>query len=64
MHVTPEKRASYVILSCDDGGYRLTRRWVAYDRAAVIAQLERVRHPGGAFIAQYLQDERTSSEAF
>lgn len=54
IHVTSDKRASYAILSADEEGYRVTRRHVPYDRASVVAQVKRVRHPGGAFIAQFL----------
>lgn len=56
IHVTSDKYASYAILASDYEGYSLTRRQVQYDRAAVISQLEQVRHPGRAFIVQFLRD--------
>ena len=56
IHVTPSKYASYAILAGNYEGYPLTRRQVHYDRVAVISQLEQVRHPGGAFIVQFLAD--------
>jgi predicted phosphodiesterase len=51
----PDKRASYVLLSADKAGYQVEHRRVEYDRAAVIAALERQRHPGAAFIIRHLR---------
>lgn len=51
-----DKRASYVILTADEAGYQVEHRRADYDRAAVIAMLERQRHPGGAYIIRHLQD--------
>jgi putative phosphoesterase len=50
-----DKRASYVLLTAETSGYHVEHRRVNYDRAAVIAMLERQRHPGRAFIARHLQ---------
>ena len=52
--VPPDLRASYVILDADATGYRIELRRVEYDRQAVIADLERLRHPGAQFIVRHL----------
>jgi predicted phosphodiesterase len=53
--VPPDLRAEYAILEADPTGYRVERRRVDYDRGAVIAALERVRHPGAEFIIRHLR---------
>lgn len=58
--VTPDLRASYVLLDADENGYQVELRRVEYDRAAVIGELKRVRHPAGEFIAQFLRGEQLS----
>ena len=50
------KGASYVMLTADTTGYQVEHRRVEYDRAAVIATLERQRHPGGAYIIRHLRE--------
>ncbi len=54
-HRTPELAAWYVLLEADSAGYRLQHRPVHYDRAAVIANLQAIRHPAQAFIVRHLQ---------
>ena len=49
-----DKRASYVVLTANTEGYKVQHRRVEYDRAAVIAILERQRHPGAAYIIRHL----------
>ena len=51
-------RASYALLEADTAGYQIVHRRVAYDRAAVIAALERVRHPSFRFLAGFMRGER------
>jgi predicted phosphodiesterase len=53
-HLTADLRASYVLLEADRSGYQVTHRQVAYDREAVIAALQRIRHPGAAYIIRNL----------
>ena len=48
--------AHYAILESTGGDIRCLARSVPYDRHAVIAQLERVRHPGRAFLIRHLGD--------
>lgn len=55
--LAPDARASYVLLQADAWGYHVEQRRVDYDRDAVIAQLERLRHPGAAFIVRHLRGE-------
>jgi predicted phosphodiesterase len=52
---TTERRASYVLLHADQTGYQLEHRLVEYDREAVISALERLGHPGAAFIIKHLR---------
>jgi hypothetical protein len=49
-----DKRASYVMLTANTEGYQVEHRRAGYDRAAVIAALERQRHPGRAYIIHHL----------
>lgn len=48
--------AHYAILESTGRDLRCLARSVPYDRRAVIAQLERVRHPGRAFLIRHLRD--------
>jgi diadenosine tetraphosphatase ApaH/serine/threonine PP2A family protein phosphatase len=52
--VPPDLRASYVVLEADATGYHVEHRRVEYDRKAVIAALESLRHPGAGFIVQHM----------
>ena len=51
----PDLRASYVILLADASGYQISHRWVDYDREAVVAELEKIRHPGAEYIIRHLR---------
>ena len=57
----PDLRASYVILEADDAGYRIQHRQVDYDRQAVIAAAQQVRHPVAGYIARYMLGQRRAS---
>lgn len=57
---TADRRASYLLLDADETGYRLERRRVAYDVAAVIAAIERVRHPAAPYLLGIMRGERRS----
>lgn len=59
--VPPDLRASYVILEAHRSGYRLEHRQVDYDRGEVIAAVQRLRHPGAAFITQHMRGLRKPS---
>ncbi|MCE7980391.1 MAG: metallophosphoesterase [Caldilinea sp. CFX5] len=54
---TPDLCAWYALLEADQHGYQIQQRQVAYDRAAVIAVLEAVRHPARNFIIRYMLGE-------
>lgn len=58
--VTEDLRAGYLILEADTSGYRLERRRVAYDIPAVMAAIERVRHPASPFLLPFFRGERRS----
>lgn len=53
--VPPDLRAHYVVLEAGKTGYGIENRRVDYDRASVIATLQRQRHPGAGFIIQHMQ---------
>ncbi len=52
-------RASYYLIEADEKGHTLTHRRVDYDRAAVIAQLQRLNHPGIGVLGARFRGERT-----
>jgi predicted phosphodiesterase len=54
----PDLRACYVVLRADESGYSLEHRRVDYDREAVIAAVQRLRHPGAEFIIRHMRGER------
>jgi predicted phosphodiesterase len=49
----PGLGATYVLLEADASGYRLRFRRVPYDAGAVLAALQRVRHPAAPWIADH-----------
>lgn len=59
----PDLRASYVLLTADPAGYTLEHRRVPYDRMAVLAAVQRLRHPGVGYIASLLSGERQPTGA-
>jgi len=54
----PDLRASYYLLTADERGYTLEHRRVEYDRAAVIARLQRIKHPGAGVLSGHFRGER------
>jgi len=46
---TDDKRAMWMLLEGDEGGYRLERQFAAYDAAAVLARLDET-NPPAAFV--------------
>jgi predicted phosphodiesterase len=48
-----DRRASYVILDATESGYTIEHRRVAYDYAAVIEAVTRLRHPAGEYIIRH-----------
>lgn len=59
----PDLRASYVILEAKATGYQIEHYRVEYDREAVVAEVERLRHPGAAYIIGQLRGLRQPSGA-
>lgn len=53
----PDLRASYALLTADQHGHNIRHHYVEYDRQAVIAALEAVRHPGRAYLNQFMRGE-------
>jgi diadenosine tetraphosphatase ApaH/serine/threonine PP2A family protein phosphatase len=51
--VAPDLRASYVLVDADPNGHRVEHRRVRYDHDAVVAELERVRHPGRSWLVAH-----------
>ena len=60
-HVPPNHQASYLLLDADAAGYHIQKREVDYDRAAVIAAVERIRHPGARWIIRFMREGVPSS---
>ncbi len=52
---SPDLRANYVLLDVDGAGYRIEQRRVDYNRDAVIAAVQRVRHPAADYIIHLMQ---------
>jgi predicted phosphodiesterase len=52
---TTDRRASYVLLHADATGYQIGHRLVEYDREAVVGALERLGHPGRAYIIKHIR---------
>lgn len=48
--VTSDRRASYVLLDANNGGYIVQPRRVEYDWQAVVAAIRAVRHPAADFL--------------
>jgi predicted phosphodiesterase len=55
--VQPDLRASYVIVDAERDGYEVRHRRVEYDHEAVIEALERVNHPGRAWLIAHQRGE-------
>jgi predicted phosphodiesterase len=53
-------RASYTLIDADEQGHTLTHRRVDYDRAAVIAQLQRLNHPGSSVLSARFRGEKAA----
>lgn len=56
LSLTGDNRACYALLDATEDGVRIEHRRVDYDRAAVIAQLNRLGHPGRDFLLKHLAD--------
>ena len=54
----PDLRASYALLVADRSHVHVQLRRVAYDRQAVAEAVQRIRHPGAAFIVQHMRGLR------
>lgn len=50
---TDEMRAMWTLLDADGDGYRLERRFVEYDRDAMLHRLAAVHHPAEAYIRSF-----------
>lgn len=55
--VPPDLRASYAILEADETGYEIELRRVDFDREAVIAAVQAIKHPGADFIIRHMQGQ-------
>lgn len=53
----PNLFASYVLLTADSSGCTIDFRRVEYDREAVIADLNRLRHPSAEFIIKHVRGD-------
>jgi len=55
LSLTADRNASYVLLEATKEGYTIQHRQAPYNRAAVIDQLHRLKHPGKGFLMRLLQ---------
>ncbi|MEM7028715.1 MAG: metallophosphoesterase [Chloroflexota bacterium] len=53
----PDLRACYTVLDADSNGFTLEQRRVEYNHQAVIAAVERVRHPAAGYITRLMRGE-------
>jgi len=51
--VTADTRAMWTLLDADESGYRIERRFAAYDLAEVIAAIEAAHHPSRRFVSAF-----------
>ena len=56
LSVTEDKGASYALLDALENEYRVQHYSVPYDRAEVIDQLNRMRHPGRGYLIKHFSD--------
>lgn len=54
---TPDLAAWYVLLEADTTGYQVRHCQAAYDRDAVIAALQTMRHPAQGYIARHMRGD-------
>ena len=55
---TSDQRAMWTLLDADDTGYRIERRFAAYDVAAVIAEIGAAHHPAERFVTGFFDGSR------
>lgn len=63
-HLGPDVTAKWALLETRADGYDVTLRRVAYDTASVVDALERIRHPGRAYLARFMRGEMESPWPF
>jgi predicted phosphodiesterase len=51
-----DKRAMWTLLEADESGYRLERRYVSYDLAQVLSELDRRRVPARDYVQRYFRE--------
>ena len=61
--ITPDLRASYVLVADDAHGHALTRRRVAYDHDEVLARIAKSSHPQADFLASFQRGEQMRNRA-
>ncbi len=59
--ITPDLRASYVLVADDAHGHSLAHRRVAYDHEEVLARIGKSSHPQAGFLASFQRGERVTS---
>lgn len=55
---TSDQRAMWTLLDADESGYRIERRFAAYDVAAVIAEIGAAHHPAERFVTGFFDGSR------
>jgi predicted phosphodiesterase len=57
LSLTPDRYACYAILEATKEGYNISHHQVPFDRQQVIDQLDRLGHPGRAFLIRHLSGQ-------
>lgn len=55
---TDEMRAMWMLLEADESGYRIQRRFVEYDRDAMLHRLAAVHHPAETYIRSFFDGSK------
>lgn len=56
LSLTPNRWASYGVITATQNDYSFNHYCIDYDRAAVVKALDAVGHPGGAYICRHLDE--------
>jgi hypothetical protein len=60
--ITPDLRASYVLVADDAHGHSLAHRRVAYDHEEVLARIGKSSHPQAEFLTSFQRGEQVRED--
>lgn len=58
----PTLEATYVLLDADSSGYKVSHRFVSYDRDAVLQSVDAIHHPAAGFIQSFMRGEKIATQ--